>query len=648
MSTPDRKAELEMKKAKLAILREKKMMREKSKFDGTNGVAQDALSPSQGLRDEAEELLRTLGIPVTDETNQSSDEHSSKLHVESPQTKPVTPKKSKKLGFSEIYEVNLSPKNPVCYSKTTQTRDSPVSRHPVLSDSMRSDLGLEVIGSPKFTNHLEWDDEFSFALPFDGSTDVNFSHSSIIGEFDKLPPFMPKVPEEEEQKTVKDTKKELTVEERDGILESSNFLRFFDKASRLMERALTETSNIFVDYSGGDHDDSGNTKRHELVGFNRDFFDERWSGKRCVTALEWSHVFPELLLAAYSSNEDAQHDANGVCLIWNIKFQKTSPEYIFYCQSTVTSATLATYHPNLVIGGTYSGQIVLWDNRANKRTPVQRTQLCAAAHTHPVKTVMIVGGLNSHHLLSVSSDGKLCTWSLDMLSQPQQSIELTHRQARTVAATCMCLADANVNSFLVGAEDGRAYSGLRHGNLSGIIEAYEGHRAPIFSIASHPIGESELFSPLFLTTSMDWTVKLWSVKDNVPLCSFNEFSDYVFDAQWSPVHPSVFATVDCEGNLCLWNLNKDMEVPTVRTVINGQPALNKCRFHSSGMNIAVGDDSGRVHLFDLKGSLVYSTGEDYVVFARTVNGLRQNVAEQKESETDQLLGLMGGSPSSIH
>lgn len=45
------------------------------------------------------------------------------------------------------------------------------------------------------------------------------------------------------------------------------------------------------------------------------------------------------------------------------------------------SAAFAKFHPNLVVGGTYSGQIVLWDNRSNKRTPVQRTPLSAAAHT---------------------------------------------------------------------------------------------------------------------------------------------------------------------------------------------------------------------------------------------------------------------------
>lgn len=50
-------------------------------------------------------------------------------------------------------------------------------------------------------------------------------------------------------------------------------------------------------------------------------------------------------------------------------------------QSSVMSVCFARFHPNLVVGGTYSGQIVLWDNRSHRRTPVQRTPLSAAAHT---------------------------------------------------------------------------------------------------------------------------------------------------------------------------------------------------------------------------------------------------------------------------
>lgn len=101
-----------------------------------------------------------------------------------------------------------------------------------------------------------------------------------------------------------------------------------------------------------------------LLTVSNEFFDERWSKRRTVTSLEWSNVFPELLLASYHRNEEAVHEPEGVCLIWNMKFpKKNSPEYIFHCQSPLTSATLSKFHPNLIIGGTYSGQIVLWDSR---------------------------------------------------------------------------------------------------------------------------------------------------------------------------------------------------------------------------------------------------------------------------------------------
>lgn len=68
--------------------------------------------------------------------------------------------------------------------------------------------------------------------------------------------------------------------------------------------------------------------------------------------------------------------------------------FITVLQSEVMSAGFAKFHPNLVVGGTYSGQIVLWDNRSNKRTPVQRTPLSAAAHT----VVHLLSALVCHNI----------------------------------------------------------------------------------------------------------------------------------------------------------------------------------------------------------------------------------------------------------
>ncbi len=120
-------------------------------------------------------------------------------------------------------------------------------------------------------------------------------------------------------------------------------------------------------------------------------------------------------------------------------------------------------------------------------------------------------------------------------------------------------------------------------------------------IATHNIPGPIDFSHLFITSSMDWTVKLWSTRDSRPLYSFEDNSGYVYDSAWSPLHPAMFAAVDGSGRLDVWKLNLDQEVPKARVQMEGSApvALNKVRWHSSGLHIAAGDDLGRIHIYDL-------------------------------------------------
>ena len=71
-----------------------------------------------------------------------------------------------------------------------------------------------------------------------------------------------------------------------------------------------------------------------------------------------------------------------------------------------------------MFGGTYSGQILLWDMRS-KHLPVLKTPLSAAGHTHPVYAMQMVGTQNAHNLITSSTDGLVCSWLVDMLAQPQ-------------------------------------------------------------------------------------------------------------------------------------------------------------------------------------------------------------------------------------
>ena len=49
---------------------------------------------------------------------------------------------------------------------------------------------------------------------------------------------------------------ELSEEQKAHILNSGEFSKFFDKAARLMERALCETVDITFDYSGAEAEDT--------------------------------------------------------------------------------------------------------------------------------------------------------------------------------------------------------------------------------------------------------------------------------------------------------------------------------------------------------------------------------------------------------
>ncbi|XP_056389462.1 cytoplasmic dynein 1 intermediate chain 2 isoform X1 [Hyla sarda] len=648
------KAELERKKQRLAQIREEKKRKEEEKKKKESDQKKDAAPPQEESdlekkRREAEALLQSMGItpepPLAVHPLRIVTEDTCLFHYlvpppTSPSSKSVsTPSEAGsqdsgdgttgassrpsatiktlhwdtdpsvlqlhsdsdlgrgplKLGMAKITQVDFPPKETVTYTKETQT--------PTVTQENEGDEEEEETVTPKPT-----------AAP----------------EIEK--------PAKKEEKA-EAPPHELTEEEKQQIVHSEEFQSFFDHSTRIVERALSEQVNIFFDYSGRDLEEKeGEIQAGAKLSLNRQFFDERWSKHRVVSCLDWSSQYPELLVASYNNNEDAPHEPDGVALVWNMKYKKTTPEYVFHCQSAVMSAAFAKFHPNLVVGGTYSGQIVLWDNRSNKRTPVQRTPLSAAAHTHPVYCVNVVGTQNAHNLISISTDGKICSWSLDMLSQPQDSMELVHKQSKAVAVTCMSFPVGDVNNFVVGSEEGSVYTACRHGSKAGISEMFEGHQGPITGIHCHSAVGAVDFSHLFITSSFDWTVKLWTTKNNKPLYSFEDNSDYVYDVMWSPTHPALFACVDGVGRLDLWNLNNDTEVPTASITIEGNPALNRVRWTHSGKELAVGDSEGQILIYDVGEQIAVPRNDEWTRFARTLAEINANRADAEEEAANRIPG----------
>uniref|UniRef100_A0A668T553 Dynein, cytoplasmic 1, intermediate chain 2a n=1 Tax=Oreochromis aureus TaxID=47969 RepID=A0A668T553_OREAU len=598
------KAELERKKQRLAQIREEKRRKEeeRKKAELKEVVLPQDDSDLEKKRREAEALLQSVGIttdvtvvpPPISPTAKSAGTPSDAGSQDSDGAvgpRRVTPK----LGMAKVTQVDFPPREIVSYTKETQT----------------------------ITQAKEEEEEEEESAPPQQVVETQAEKEDQKKEEEEAPPH------------------ELTEEEKLQILHSEEFADFFDHSTRIIERALSEHVDLFFDYSGRDLEEKeGEIQAGAKLSLNRQFVDERWSKHRVVTCLDWSPQYPELLVASYNNNEDAPHEPDGVALVWNMKYKKTTPEYVFHCQSAVMSAAFAKFHPNVVVGGTYSGQIVLWDNRSNKRTPVQRTPLSAAAHTHPVYCVNVVGTQNAHNLISISTDGKMCSWSLDMLSQPQDSMELVFKQSKAVAVTSMSFPLGDVNNFVVGSEDGSVYMSCRHGSKAGISEMFEGHHGPITGLHCHTAAGPLDFSHLFVTSSFDWTVKLWSTKNNKPLYSFEDNSDYVYDVMWSPTHPALFACVDGVGHLDLWNLNNDTETRysylDFDLFNHIRSSLNRVRWAHSGKEIAVGDSDGQVLVYDVGEQIAVPRNDEWTRFVRTLAEINENRDESEELAAQRL------------
>jgi hypothetical protein len=559
-----------------------------------------------------------------------------------------------------------------------------------------------------------------------------------------------------------------------STLDSQEFQLFLEKSCRIVERAISQTrrNDIFVDYLEGSNSTrgvprrmrqqqfSGNIEEEEegLVTLAMKVGDEKIIRGRGVSHIAVSPKFPDLFLASYASPDamfrasgsNTEGDGNrsrdstasrsqthnfgdssdasdpmGIVCVWSVNNTLNVPEYVFTCESPVLRAEFDPFQPHLIFGGTYSGQVVLWDLRSPKRTPVQSSFLrwdsavTPLPHTQPVYALNVVGTHHAHNLVTVATDGKLCAWPVDNLAQPLQIMDLVYlpstttinsnintntnttssssssttttpsttltattsasasntstaapntggimnnnnnnsnnnnnnnntmenskgseegnnnsnnnnssssssaNQGMAASASCMGVVHVNeVNEFFVGTEEGSIFRAHRLSNNSGVKERYKAHYGPVTSLAFHPPKGAIDFSNYFLSSSTDWSVKLWHTKHTKPIYSFEDAADAVFDVQWCPTHPALFAAVDGTGSLQLWNLNEETEMPICKlNLTRGQHALSALRWSTDAKNIFTGDSVGNVHVHQVDSSLTQPSQEEWTLFSDTLTRL---------------------------
>ncbi|KAH9933309.1 WD40-repeat-containing domain protein [Fomitopsis serialis] len=437
-------------------------------------------------------------------------------------------------------------------------------------------------------------------------------------------------------KQIEEEIREMTEEEKTSIFAAPEFLDFVEQSTKIIQRALNDNYDYVRDYTIG-AETGGDDTEGRRVKCVCAFSSERYGKNRSITDVAWSPKFPELSCASYNKNPAALNEPDGIVAVWNLHLLER-PEFVFHSQSDVLSVTFSPFHSNLVFGGTYSGQILLWDTRS-KHLPVLKTPLSAAGHTHPVYAMQMVGTQNAHNLITSSTDGTVCSWLVDMLAQPQETLELIHaghNKTGEVAITTLDFPDNETTTFWVGTEEGNVYQANRYdraGAKAGLnqYDVYKGHSGPVMGLHFHPQHGPVDFSDMFLTCSVDWTVKLWRAKSlakpstaaNVisPIYSFDEADDYVYDVKWHPSHPALFGAVDGSGRFDVWNLNWDTEVSAVSTIVGSGRALNKMQWdRKDGRRAAMGGSDGKLYIYDI-GDMALPRESEWTDLQRTVAGV---------------------------
>jgi len=433
----------------------------------------------------------------------------------------------------------------------------------------------------------------------------------------------------------------MSANNRKETYRNTNFIQFFDRSSLLVERILSVNKgfDVFADFS------RDQPNQHELeqaadIKFKRKFEDKE-TDSRSVTCINWSKQAPELFLACYAFLEESYDTPQGLLVVWNVLLDNRA-EYKFIYQSRVTCAAFHPTNGKHVIGCTISGQVLVWDMRENKRTPIFRSPISSGLAQTIFAMDFLSSTNSSEPLITVSHGAHICVYRDEEISDPDET-EFKIEQSAShddFVTTCFSVPVRDTHTIMLGSDNGKLYAGtVFSAEQSQECQEIEAHNGPVTNIEFHPGPKgihsiaTEVWSRLYLTSSYDWTISLWQFRDQkkqLKLLTIDLMQDYVTDVKWSPVHPAIFAAVDGTGCVNIFNLI-DTNQPLVTKKITDS-AITTINWSEDGKIMLFGDSSGVLHTYEVSEEMITCSEENAVAFENSVNKLIKSALNADPAE----------------
>ncbi|XP_045051237.1 dynein axonemal intermediate chain 1 isoform X3 [Desmodus rotundus] len=273
-----------------------------------------------------------------------------------------------------------------------------------------------------------------------------------------------------------------------------------------------------------------------------------------VTALCWNPKYNDLFAVGHGSY-DFMKQSRGMLLLYSMK-NPSFPEYVFSSDSGIMCLDIHVDHPYLVVVGHYDGNVAIYNLKKPHSQPAFRSSAKSGKHTDPVWQVKWQKDDmdNNLNFFSVSSDGRIVSWTLVKCS--------------------------------------KSYS-------SQFLDTYDAHNMAVDAVSWNPY-----HSKVFMSCSSDWTVKIWDHTIKTPMFIY-DLNSAVGDVAWAPYSSTVFAAVTINGKTHVFDLsiNKYEAICNQPVVAKKKNKITHVKFNPIHPIIIVGDNRGHVTCLKLSPNL---------------------------------------------
>ncbi|KAM3877528.1 dynein, axonemal, intermediate chain 1, paralog 2 [Diretmus argenteus] len=382
------------------------------------------------------------------------------------------------------------------------------------------------------------------------------------------------------------------------------------KAAKILERMVNQNTfdDIAQDFK---YFEDASDEIRELVGTLLPLWKFQYDkAKRLsVTALCWNKKYQDMFAVGMGSY-DFSKQGHGMLIFYSLK-NSIFPEYIYPTNSGVMCLDIHEQLSYLVAVGFYDGCVAIYNLKNEGLQPIYKSTAKAGKHTDPVWQVRWQNDDmdNNHNFYSVSSDGRVVSWTLvknelvftDIIKLSLEgAVSEGPEGVQQPSMACGTSFDFHRHIdylFLVGTEEGKIHKCSKTYS-SQFLETYDAHNMPVDAVKWNH------FHPkVFISCSFDWTVKIWDHTINTPMFTF-DLNAAVGDVAWSPYSSTVFAAVTTDGKVHVFDLHiNKYEAICQQQVAKKKTKLTHIEFNPVHPIIIVGDDRGHITCLKLSPNL---------------------------------------------